>query len=112
MKQYTFHISGTHCPSCKILIEDTLIEQNGIRQASVNLKQKTVLIECENDENSEDLVCTLSEKIESYGYRLAQEKFVEQPKQNGAIWQAIPLGLILLVLFFLLQKSGILNFGF
>lgn len=112
MKQYTFHVSGTHCPSCKILIEDTLIEQDGITQASVNLKQKTVLIECENDGNTEDLVCILSEKIESYGYRLAQEKFEEKPQQDGTIWRAIPLGLIILVLFFLLQKSGILNFGF
>lgn len=49
MKQYTFHVSGTHCPSCKILIEDILTEQDGIARASVNLKQKTVLIECEND---------------------------------------------------------------
>lgn len=112
MKQYTFHVSGTHCPSCKILIEETLIEQDGIKQAFVNLKQKTVVIECDNNKNSEDLVCTLSEKIESYGYRLAQEKLEEKSKQDGTIWQAIPLGLIVLVLFFLLQKSGILNFGF
>ncbi len=112
MKQYTFHVSGTHCPSCKILIEETLIEQDGVKQASVNLKQKTVLIECENDENGEDLVCTLSQKIESYGYRLAQEKLEETAKQDRVILQAIPIGLIILVLFFLLQKSGILNFGF
>jgi len=112
MKQYTFHVSGTHCPSCKVLIEETLIEQDGVKQASVNLKQKTVCIECENDENSEDLVCALSEKIKSYGYNLAQEKFKEKPQQDGTIWRAIPLGLIVLGLFFLLQKSGILNFGF
>lgn len=112
MKQYTFHVSGTHCPSCKILIEDTLIEQNGITRASVNLKQKTVLIECETNSDAGNLVCTLSKKIESYGYRLAQEKSEEEPKKNGVIWQAIIIGLIVLVLFFLLQKSGILNFGF
>jgi len=111
MKTYTFHVSGTHCPSCKILIEDTLIEQDGITKASVNLKKKTVLIECEHDGNSDDLVCTLSEKIESFGYRLAQEEIKENTKQEGVIWQAIPIGLIFLTLFFLLQKSGILNFG-
>jgi len=111
MKTYTFYLSGTHCPSCKILIEDTLIEQDGVTKALVNLKQKTVLIECEHNGDTENLVCTLSEKIESFGYRLAQERIKENTKQEGLIWQAIPIGLIFLILFFLLQKSRILNFG-
>lgn len=109
MKQYTFHISGTHCPSCKILIEDVLVEQEGVTKASVNLKQKTVLIECENDGDTKDLVCNLSEKIEAHGYTLSQEEI--KNGQTGVIWKAIPIGLVFLALFFLLQKSGILNFG-
>lgn len=109
MKTYTFHVSGTHCPSCKILIEDTLIEQEGIARASVNLKQKTVLIECENDGDAKDLVCNLSEKIEVHGYKLSQEEITTE--QTGVIWKAIPIGLVFLTLFFLLQKSGILDFG-
>lgn len=109
MKTHTFHVTGTHCPSCKILIEDVLIEQDGITKASVNLKHKTVLIECENEWDAGDLVCTLSEKIETHGYKLSQEKMSDE--QNSVIWQAIPIGLVFLLLFFLLQKSGILNFG-
>lgn len=109
MKTHTFHVTGTHCPSCKILIEDVLIEQEGITKASVNLKHKTVLIECENEGDAGDLVCTLSEKIETHGYKLSQEKMSDE--QNSVIWQAIPIGLVFLILFFLLQKSGILNFG-
>ena len=111
MKQHIFHVSGTHCPSCKILIEETLIEQDGITKATVNLKQNTVFIECENDENTKDLVCTLSQKIESYGYHLAEKKFKTETTDSGLIWQAIPIGLIILALFFFLQKSGILNFS-
>lgn len=110
MKTHIFHISGTHCPSCKILIEGILIEQDGITKASVNLKQKTILIKCEDDEGAGNLLSTLSEKIESHGYQLSHDRI--EDKKDGVIWQAIPLGLIILVLFFLLQKSGILNFGF
>lgn len=109
MKTHTFHVIGTHCPSCKILIEDILIEMDGITKVSVNLKDKTVLIECENERDTGDLVCTLSEKIETHGYKLSQEKMSDE--KNSVIWQAIPIGLVFLILFFLLQKSGILNFG-
>lgn len=78
MKTHTFHVIGTHCPSCKILIEDILIEMDGITKVSVNLKDKTVLIECENERDTGDLVCTLSEKIETHGYKLSQEKMSDE----------------------------------
>lgn len=54
-------------------------------------------------------MCTLSEKIETHGYKLSQEKIDDE--QNSVIGRAIPIGLVFLILFFLLQKSGILNFG-
>jgi copper chaperone CopZ len=28
IKKYTFHVKGTHCASCKILVEDILKEQD------------------------------------------------------------------------------------
>ena len=56
LKKYKFHVTGTHCASCKILIEDILNEQdfvknpeliidrtfknqNLIKQAGINFKQ-------------------------------------------------------------------------
>jgi len=36
---------------------------------------------------------------------------LDDRKNDGAIWQAVPIGLVFLALFFLLQKSRILNFG-
>ena len=40
MKAYTLHVSGTHCASCKILIEDVLNDQDYISSAQVDLKIK------------------------------------------------------------------------
>lgn len=111
MKQHIFHVSGTHCPACKILIEDTLIEEDGITKASVSLEQRTVLVEYENDAELKDLMGILSAKIESYGYHLTEKETQTEINQQGLIWQAIPIGIIILILFFLLQKSGFLNFG-
>ena len=37
MKTYTFHVTGIHCASCKILIEDILSEQDFIKSSKVDL---------------------------------------------------------------------------
>ncbi|MDE2030722.1 MAG: sulfite exporter TauE/SafE family protein [Patescibacteria group bacterium] len=110
-KKYKFHVKGTHCPSCKILIEDILGEQEYIQKVSVDLKKETVEIETNSNQTTEDLVITLTEKIKANGYTLSTERIIEANKSNDIIWQAIPIGLGFLVLFFVLQKSGILNLG-
>lgn len=112
MNTYTFHVSGTHCPSCKIFIEDTLNEQIDIHKVQVDLKHETVLIETSLDEDQHKLAEILTEKIKKNGYFLSVDKKVEENNVDGEIWQALPIGLALLALFFLVQKSGILNFGF
>jgi sulfite exporter TauE/SafE len=111
MNTYTFHVSGTHCPSCKIFIEDTFNEQVGIQKALVNLKQETVSIETTLDESQDQLAEILTEKIKQNGYSLSVYKQVKEKKTDGVIWQALPIGLALLAVFFIVQKSGILNFG-
>lgn len=111
MKTYTFHVSGTHCASCKIFIEDTLKEQIGIERANVDLKRETVSIDTTLNESQHKLAEILTEKIQRNGYSLSVEKKDEEKKDNGVIWQALPIGLAFLALFFIVQKSGILNLG-
>jgi cation transport ATPase len=108
---YTFHVSGTHCASCKIFIEDTLSEQLGIERVHVDLKNETVSFETTLDESQHTLAKMLTEKIKHNGYSLSVEKRLKERNDQGVIWQALPIGLGFLVLFFLLQKSGILNLG-
>lgn len=111
MKTHTFYVSGTHCASCKIFIESTLNEQDVVKNTNVDLKRETVEIETDSDQAPEALAQMLTEKIKSNGYRLSIEKLVKEDERNDIIWKAIPIGLALLVLFFLLQKSGVLNLG-
>ncbi|KKS99287.1 MAG: heavy metal transport/detoxification protein [Candidatus Nomurabacteria bacterium GW2011_GWF2_43_8] len=110
-KKYTFHVSGTHCASCKILIEDVLKEQDFVRGVEVDLDNETVEIETESNQNPEEIAAALTAKIKPNGYMLSVEKNIEEKKPDNVIWQALPLGLAFLALFFILQKSGILNFG-
>lgn len=111
MKKYTFHVKGTHCASCKILIEDVLKEQDFIKGVRVDLKKETVVIETDGDKSVEEIIAILNPKIKQNGYILSVDKIVEEKKSDDVIWKAIPIGLVFLVLFFILQKSGILNLG-
>ena len=111
METYTFHVSGTHCTSCKILIEDILNEQTIVRSARVNLKNETVEVETDTEENPEELARILTSTIQANGYTLSVEKSAKVLPESDTIWKALPIGLGVLVLFFLLQRSGILNLG-
>lgn len=48
MNKYKFHVSGTHCASCKILIEDVLGDEEIVKKVEVDLKTKTVDIETDS----------------------------------------------------------------
>lgn len=111
MKDYTFHVSGTHCASCKIFIEDTLTEQTGISHVCVDLKHKTVSLETTLDETQGELAERLTATIQQNGYALSVLEPVEKKQGDGVVWLAVPIGLAVLALFFLFQKSGILNIG-
>jgi len=111
LKIYTFHVSGTHCPSCKILLEDILSEQDFIKNVHVNLKKEIIEVEIDSDQNTEEVMTILNSKIKPNGYTISVEKIIIEKKKDNVIWTAVPIGLGFLILFFLLQKSGILNLG-
>src|SRR3989338_1159786 len=111
LRTHTFHVSGTHCASCKILIEDILNEQDFVQNVRVDLKREIVEIETDSNQRTEEIVTFLTSKIKLHGYTLSIEKSTQEKRNDDIIWKAIPIGLVFLVLFFFLQKSGILNFG-
>ncbi len=111
MKKHTFHVSGTHCASCKILIEDTLNEQDFIGNARVDLKRRVLEVEASEGMDPRQLAGLITDKIRSNGYAALLDAPQGEKRENGLAWKAIPLGLGLLALFFLLQKSGVLNVG-
>jgi sulfite exporter TauE/SafE/copper chaperone CopZ len=110
-KKYTFHVSGTHCASCKILITDIVGEHDFIKNVEVDLKRETVEIETDSDQAPGEIAALLTEKIKPHGYTLSVEKKIITQASDDIIWKAVPIGLGVLAIFFLLQRSGILNFG-
>ncbi len=111
MKDYTFHVSGTHCPACKILIEDVIQEETTIDTVSVNLAREEINIQCELLSDPEELAHSLTEKLKAHGYELSTTKKVSTVDKKSLMY-AVPLGVIILFLFFLIQRSGIADIGF
>lgn len=48
MQKTTIHIKGTHCASCKALIEDVCSEIPGIKSCTVNFQSGETTIEHED----------------------------------------------------------------
>ena len=111
MKCYTFCVNGTHCQSCKILIEDTLGEQDGVVSVAVDLGAQTVTVQGAMEDTPEALAEKWSHLLAPHAYTLSLEKQT-RPQDWSSFTYALPIGLIVLGLFFLLQKSGVLNIGF
>ncbi|RJQ28184.1 hypothetical protein C4565_04065 [Candidatus Parcubacteria bacterium] len=111
MNTHIFHVSGTHCASCKIFIEDALNEQEFIQGVHVDLKKEVLKIETSSDQTPDELAKILTEKINMNGYVVSTKKIAEKKGDGDVIWKALPIGIGFLFLFFLLQKSGLLNVG-
>jgi sulfite exporter TauE/SafE len=110
MSKRLLHVSGTHCSSCKIFIEDTLNGYDPSLNARVDLHNKLLEITAPSDQSSDDLAKQLTKRIQSHGYSLSVDR-VSNGSTNGEVRKALLIGLALLAAFFLLQKSGLLNVG-
>lgn len=108
MKNITLHVSGTHCASCKILIEDVLSEDKDIQSPKVDLKNKTVSFLAPEENKENEFVEKFNQKLNKNGYTFSIEKGEIEKKKNESR-DALLFGLLFLFLFFVLQKSGILN---
>ena len=111
MKQYTYHVTGTHCASCKILIEDVLNEQNFITSSEVNVKQETIVVGTDSGKSQKEIADKISLLLKEHGYAISDKKDTFKKGTSLDSLKALGVGGIFLVLFFLLQKSGLLNFG-
>lgn len=108
MQKYAYHIKWLHCPSCKILIEDIMEEHTGIKW-EVHVKKQILSCECEDEETAKNHIMKIAPLLREHGYVISEKEIQEE--SDGLIWQALPIGIIILILFIVLQKSGILNFS-
>jgi len=111
MKKHTLYVSGTHCASCKIIIEDVIGEQPGVHSVTVNLIEQTLYVEGDIADAPQELIEAWKSLLEPHNYSLSHEKEIKKQDYKSVIY-ALPLGLLILGIFFMLQRGGLVNFGF
>ena len=70
MKKYTLNVSGTHCNSCKVLIEDVLGDVSGLKNVEVDVATKKINVESEI-ENQNEIVDKINEKLKEFNYTVS-----------------------------------------
>ncbi len=109
-KNYTFKVKGMHCAACVLLTESELLKQPGVATAKTNLTKETVEICGKFGEMpADDVALTLSKPLRAHGYSLtpAVDASIEATYDDFKF--AIPIALLFIALFVLLQKLGIVN---
>lgn len=66
----TIYINGMQCEHCKMRVEKVLNSINGIKNVSVNLDNKNVVIECEGEIEEDNI----KEAIEEIGFEVVDIK--------------------------------------
>lgn len=108
MTTYTFHVNGMHCKSCVLLIEDNLKDAAGVLTVKANLARCEVVVSGDLGDEPLKIVQELTPRIQSHGYSLSLEKEQKNKGWSDFVY-AIPIALIFIVGFVLLQKAGLVS---
>lgn len=108
LKEYIFHVSGTHCAACAVLIEQILTEQAHIKSTRVSLASHQVTVTGEFTDSPEKIAEELTNLVRNHGYTISVEKI-----QKNVGWRdfayALPIAGVIILAFILLQKAGLAN---
>lgn len=110
-KTYTFYVSGMHCASCVLLTEAEVKEVSGVVSAKTSLAKGQIEIVGEfGDATKDEIARVLSLALEKHGYSVSStlERNHVAPRW-GEFGTAIPIALMILALYVLLQKLGLVN---
>ncbi len=108
-KTYTFHIHGMHCKACVFLTESELMDLPHVTSAKSNLDTHTVVLTGNfGNQTEEEIAKQLTGLLEKHGYTVSTEKKIKKIKWSD-FKVAVPVALVFIVLFVVLQKIGIVN---
>ncbi len=106
-KTHTFYVHGMHCNSCVVLTEDELQKHPKVLSAVSTLKTRSVRI-CGDfaDATPPEIARELTGLLSRHSLSTEREKKKTNWKEFAI---AGPIALVFILLFFLLQKIGVVN---
>lgn len=106
---FKFHIHGMHCKACELMTENELKEFPYISKVKASLHSNSVEITGDFGEKSpEEMAEELSSVLHPHGYTLSVEK-IEKKINWGEFKIAIPITILFVVIYIILQKIGLVN---
>jgi copper chaperone len=61
MRTVTFAITGMHCASCGLLIDDCLLDVDGVADARTNLKTEQTVVQADDTVADAELLAAIAE---------------------------------------------------
>lgn len=108
MIKKTYYITGMHCPGCETLIERSVGKIKGVTAVKVSLASGKIEIQARSAQ-AIPTVKQLDHRFKQDGYTFSEHR----PKtrlQPGKIAAVIGVFLLIVLLFFVLESSPLLNF--
>ncbi|MFA6393567.1 MAG: sulfite exporter TauE/SafE family protein [Patescibacteria group bacterium] len=107
MKKITIPIKGMHCKSCEILIEDKLLEIDGVKESKINHKTGRAEIYYSADKPES---VALENAIRSAGYSIGEEKKAGWINKSPGDYKDLGIAFIFLLgIYFVLKSFGLTN---
>src|SRR3989344_2376524 len=108
-KTYTFHVSGMHCNACILLTESELEDVSYVTKAKSMLATHSVEVTGNfGDKTPETIAEELTKVLQPHGYRLSTERIRKNAGWGDFVY-ALPIALVFIVGFAMLQKAGLTN---
>ncbi len=108
-QKHIFHVHGIHCNACVLMIESELGALQSVTHIGVSLTNHTAEVVGDfGDKTPGQVADELSLLLKAHGYSLSVEK-QHKEKKWADFKIAIPVALVFIAFFILLQKIGIVN---
>ena len=108
-KKHVFYVKGMHCGACELLVNSELGDLSYVQSVRSSLKNNSVEVVGDfGGQTSEQIAEALSIPLKPHGYSV-----LVRPVETSVAWNdfkiALPAALVLVALFVVLQKIGIVN---
>ncbi len=104
MQKITLDISGMHCRSCELLIEDELLKVPGVKKAKTNFRKGVAVLFCEEEKPNETAI---EQAIRNAGYEVGKGERPWFSRDIGAWAEMLFAMSIVLVLFIVARSLGL-----
>ncbi|MFH1839535.1 MAG: sulfite exporter TauE/SafE family protein [Nanoarchaeota archaeon] len=103
IKELTYFVKGMHCPSCEILIEKKLLEEDGVEGVEASAQKGEVTVEYEGTRPSVEKLNQIFKK-DNYTF---SEKIQSVPVQSKSNLSVVLISLAVILMFIIFNESGL-----